>query len=133
LEDGPAPAKAAAGRLVQMRSLARQFSVRETIADEVIECRLLSQPIDRYQAAHAGIVDGMIFAFANGTNPELALVIETDGKAWTYGVVRLSSAATAVSLGEREVASFPFYGDYGRRDGGYTSNRRKIELPTVKP
>jgi hypothetical protein len=133
LDDAPPPAKTASGRLVQMREIARRFRVRETtVNDVVVDCRLLSQPIDRYQAEGEEIVDGVVFAFANGTNPELGLLIETDGETWSYGAVRLSAAATSVLLGEREVASFPYYGDARATTGPYTAKRRKIELPKTK-
>lgn len=69
LEGAPKPATTATGRLAQMRQLARKFTVKEKLKEEEIECRLLSQPIDRYQSAEEGIIDGGLFAFANGTRP----------------------------------------------------------------
>src|SRR5438132_886597 len=84
----PKPALTAAARLTQMRQWARRFAATERVNDGSIECRLLSQPIDRYQSATEKIVDGAIFAYANGTNPELAVVFESDGERWWYGTLR---------------------------------------------
>lgn len=128
-QDAPAPANSSAARLAQMRRLARRFVAKETLGDNVIECRLLSQPIDRYQSDADGIVDGAIFAYANGTNPELGVVLEADKEGYRYGAIRLGAAKSSLYLNEREVVSFPFFGEYGRRDGAYTSTSHAVEVP----
>jgi hypothetical protein len=127
LPDAPKPAATAAARLAQMRQLARRFAVTERINRESIECRLLAQPIDRYQSAAEKIVDGAIFAYANGTNPELGLVFESDGEHWLYGIVRLTSAQASVTLDGREVAAFDSFNSRGRTDGPYHSATYKID------
>jgi hypothetical protein len=128
--DPPEAAANAAGRLLQMRQFSKRFAVREKlINDDIVECRLLPQPIDRYQDADQQIVDGAIFAFANGTNPEIGLVFECDGAKWSYGVVRLSAAEATVRLDDREVARFPLTNSSKKTSGGYVSNHRKVELP----
>ena len=111
-----------------MREIARRFAVRETLKEEQIPCRLLPQPIDRYESASGDILDGAIFAFANGTNPETGLVLECDKNRWSYGILRLSSAEARIELDGQEVASYPFFGEYGRRTGSYTSTSRPIQL-----
>lgn len=129
LSGAPVPAKTATGRLAQMRQLARQFKVHERLRnEESIECRLLAQPIDRYASAADKITDGAIFAFANGTNPELGLVLECDDEGWSYGAVRLSAAETILELGGREVAKFPI-GDFRSTSGTYSAAHHPIELP----
>jgi hypothetical protein len=128
LADAPMPAATAAGRLIQMRQLARQFSARETLFGESIECRLLAQPIDRYSSPETGLVDGAIFAFANGTNPELGLVLECDKERWSYGVVRLSAAGSVLEYAGREVANFP-PGDFRTTSGTYSATAHDIALP----
>lgn len=95
----PPPADSARARLIQMRQLARRFSVQEELpGNNKIDCRLLAQPIDRYAGGPETLLDGAIFAFANGTNPELGLLLECSEKDWTYGIVRLSSAALQAKL-----------------------------------
>jgi hypothetical protein len=128
LSDAPLPAMTAAGRLIQMRQLARQFSARETLFGESIECRLLAQPIDRYSSPETGLVDGAIFAFANGTNPELGLLLECDKERWSYGIVRLSAAGSTVVHSGREVASFP-PGDFRTTSGTYSATAHDVDLP----
>lgn len=130
LPDGPAPAETAAARLLQLRHLARRFAVQETLeSGESMSCRMLPQPIDRYQAPDKQIVDGAIFAFANGTNPEVGVVLECDGAQWSYGPVRLSSAEMTVTLDEAEVAAFPAVASVDQPRGSYVARLRPVELP----
>jgi hypothetical protein len=128
LPNAPRPAESGAARLAQMRQLARRFTVREELSGNQIECRLLPQPIDRYQTTNGKSLAGAIFAFANGTNPEAGVILECDGQTWSYGVFRLGAAALTVQLDGRQVAAFPFFGEYGRRDGAYTSTSHAIPL-----
>jgi hypothetical protein len=75
-----------------MRQLARRFTVQAEWRGEKTDCRLLTQPIDRYDDETAGIVDGAVFVFANGTNPEMGLLLECSEELWSYGVFRLTAA-----------------------------------------
>jgi hypothetical protein len=125
--DAPKPAATAAARLAQMRQLARRFAAKERLNKESIECRLLAQPIDRYQSAEDKIVDGAIFAYANGTNPELGVVFESDGERWRYGIIRLTSAESSVTLDGQQVAAFERFNPRGRTDGPYHNASHKIE------
>jgi hypothetical protein len=127
LPDAPKPAATATARLVQMRQLARRFTAKERLKMDSIECRLLTQPIDRYQSAAEKIVDGAIFAYANGTNPELGVVLESDGERWLYGVFRLTSAEANVALDGQQVAAFEGYAPRGRTDGPYHNASYKID------
>src|SRR5262249_53968090 len=73
----PAPAEQPAARLTQIRQLQRRFSAHEKASIEGrIELRPLAKPLHRYQDAEAGIVEGAIVSFVNGTNPEVLLVLE---------------------------------------------------------
>jgi hypothetical protein len=126
LPDAPKPAPSAAARLVQMRQLARRFTAREKIKSGDVQCRLLSQPIDRYQSEEEKIVDGAIFVYANGTNPELGVLLECDEKGWSYGIARLTSAESKIELDGKEVASF-FHGDFGLKgQANYASTNHPI-------
>jgi hypothetical protein len=128
LPDAPKPAAAAAARLAQMRQLARRFGAKETFNKETVECRLLAQPLDRYQSEAEKIVDGAIFALANGTNPEIGIVLECDADRWVYGIVRMGSAAATVTLDDRQVVAFEQFDARGRRDGPYNSGSHKLKL-----
>jgi hypothetical protein len=85
-----------AGRSRQMRALAARFSAREVWAgNKHFTLRLLPHPIDRYAAPDSGTVDGGLFIFANGTNPEALLLVEArrrgDGPAvWSFAAAPLS-------------------------------------------
>lgn len=92
LADVPAPAESPKSRLTQMRQLSRRFTVQEELRGEKIECRLLAQPIDRYDDQALGVLDGAIFIFANGTNPELGLILECSERQWSYGTFRCTGA-----------------------------------------
>jgi hypothetical protein len=128
LPGAPRPAATAAARLAQMRQLVRRFTAKERHKDELIECRLLAQPIDRYESAAQKIVDGAIFAFANGTNPELGVVFESDGERWRYGTLRLTSAESSVALDGRQVAAFEPFNPRGRTDGPYYNASHRIAV-----
>jgi hypothetical protein len=128
LPDAPRPAATAAARLAQMRKLARRFAAKERLNNESIECRLLAQPIDRYQSEADKIADGAIFAFANGTNPEVGVVFESDGERWRYGTLRLTAAELSITLDGREVAFYDRFNPRGRTDGPYHNAAHKIEM-----
>jgi hypothetical protein len=126
LPDAPKPAATPAARLTQMRQMARRFAVTERLKDEVIECRLLAQPIDRYHSGADKIADGAIFALANGTNPEVGVVFESDGARWRYGLLRLGAAEMRVTLDGQQVAAFEKFDGRGRTDGAYNNAAIKI-------
>lgn len=98
LPEAPKPGDAKRARLAQMRKLARRVDAQADWRGEKVECRLLSQPIDRYDDAAAGVVDGAIFVFANGTNPEMGLILECSEERWSYGVFRLTAATLFAEL-----------------------------------
>lgn len=112
----PAPAGSEAARLRQMRDLAQRFSARQFYPPkaQTYELRLLPRPIDRYADAAAGLVDGAMFVFVYGTNPEVLLLIEArQGRSpaeasWRYAIARLSRAGPTVSFDQQEVWTEPF-------------------------
>src|SRR5687768_16597116 len=88
LSGAPEPQKARTRRLTQMRELARRFQATSYKMDSPFELRLLPQPLYRYEDQAAGILDGGLFAFAEGNDAEVLLLLEAaandDGKspAW---------------------------------------------------
>ena len=110
--DAPAPAADEAGRLRQLRELARRFAAREIWDRQTYALRLLPHPIDRYADPRSGLLDGAIFAYTNGTNPELLLLLEArrrgDGAlAWWCAAARFARAELHLTLNRREVWSAP--------------------------
>jgi hypothetical protein len=112
LTGAPQPAERDAGRLTQLRALAREFGVvqREYFdqAGARSELRLLSNPIHRYRDPDRGILEGALFAFVHGeTNPEAILLVEAlagaDAAAWQFDFVRLGHAEMWARRGGEEV------------------------------
>lgn len=104
LEGIAEPAEKPARRLTQMKELHRRFTAHEqTPGEGRIELRPLSSPLVRYTDANAGVLDGAVLAFANGTNPEVLLVLEARKRSdqpatWEYAFVQLSGAEVTVEL-----------------------------------
>jgi hypothetical protein len=134
LPDAEAPAESEAGRLRQMKSFARRFTAEETAGGQRYELRVLPQPLVRYADPDGGIVDGAMFAYVYGTNPEVIAVLEchkTDGghSAWWYGFVPLTTAGASAGLDGTTVWSkshtplprrqdpYTFLGDPAVKDG----------------
>jgi hypothetical protein len=92
-ETSMVPAK----RLTQLKEQARRFSGTQEVQETdktFVHLRLLPREIERYTPGPQERSDGAIFLFANGRNPALLLVVETDGKDWQYGIGRLSMPST---------------------------------------
>src|SRR5262249_27244101 len=85
---------------------------REFYENTNFPLRLLPHPIDRYAEKAEGILDGAMFIFAHGTNPEVLLLIEArrqgDGaNAWTFAAAPLSRAQPTLKLDGKEIWSSP--------------------------
>lgn len=110
IPDGGEPSEKASLRLTQARQIRSRFAAHEKEGtDGRIELRPLSNPIYRYKDEEAGVIDGLLFAFANGTNPEVLLVLEaqrettTSAAIWIYGLAQMTGAGVYASLDDREV------------------------------
>lgn len=109
IKDAPAPSAKAPTRLAQMRDLQRRFKAHESgVIEGRIELRAMTSPLFRYADTDAGVIDGAIFAFATGTNPEVLLVLEAqavkDGEPqWRYALAQMTGGALTVELDEAEV------------------------------
>ena len=117
LPDAPRPADSALKRLVQMKALAARFSATDDFKSMVdgkatrYELRLLPTPVYRYRDAKQGINDGVVFAFVHGTDPEVFLILEHQGKGdkagWFYTLAPMTCWAVQAKLGKTEVWSVP--------------------------
>jgi len=106
--DHEAPAESEAGRLRQMREIARRFSAtlvhprRGTNA-----LRLLPQPVYRYHQLPENVVDGGLFAFVQGTDPEVFVIVEAakteGGLQWNYAVSRMNMHELRLALDGKEI------------------------------
>jgi len=129
-DDAPAPAPTAERRLLQMKQLARGFAVKESYQGDVSTLRLLPRPIDRYEDRQGGIDDGAMFAFTYGTNPELVLLLECQGKEWRFALARLGGAELNVKRGDKTLQVFPELAASAPNDA-YTA--QTISVPLMQP
>ncbi len=107
--DAPLPAAKAVQRLVQMRQIARRFSVSDDFEGRVQSdnLRLLSNPMLRFGTEGSEILDGALFVHAHGTDPELMILIEAlksdDGYRWHYSLAPMTGYALKAALDEKPV------------------------------
>jgi hypothetical protein len=104
--DAPMPAKTAVTRAKQMRDLARRFHCR-LVGQQKEELRLLTQPLYVWDRNGDKLPDLALFAFVQGTDPEVILLLETTdaakGQQWQYALTRRSAAALEADLdGKKE-------------------------------
>lgn len=97
IPNAPKPAETAEQRLVQMRSLSKEFAAAMDLDFKTRHnLRLLSKPLARYGKAGSGVLDGALFAYVLTTDPEVYLLIEArEGKAgpeWQYAFAPEASA-----------------------------------------
>jgi hypothetical protein len=112
--DAPGPAKSERQRLTQMADIAREYSAIDDFEDKKSrwELRLLAKPIYRYASADGGILDGALFAFAHGTDPEVFVLIEAvetaKGSEFRIGLAPMTAYAVEVSRNGKAVWSAPY-------------------------
>lgn len=96
LTDVPPPASVSSQRNGQLRRLARRFAVEVTLRNGRKEqCRLLPQPLYRYDSDESSEPAGAIFSFAVGTDPETLLILdrqndESGEPRWHHAMVRFT-------------------------------------------
>lgn len=108
----PKPAGSATQRIRQMRELAGHFRASDNFkAKGWSELRLLPTPIARYGGPDTKLVDGAVFAFVIGTDPEVFLFLEArtgdGGAAWQYALAPMTVYALEVSYRGKAVWELP--------------------------
>ncbi len=112
--DAPVPAGSVTARLRQMKILARGFSVTllgwAPDDPDREELRLLRQPVFRYECDQDQLLDGALFAFVQGTDPEALLMLEavpaqSDEKKfeWQFALGRRTSGWLEARYGDKGV------------------------------
>jgi hypothetical protein len=113
IPDAAAPADSASARLRQMRAIAQEFTGRQTTREGVDrDMRLLAQPIYRYENTKGDLIDGGLFVFVVGTDPEVFLLIEARRPArgvaeWRFAATRMNNVNLRLNHRGREVWSVP--------------------------
>jgi len=127
------PAASKSQRLLQMREFARNCAGTKHERDNSLtKLRLLTQPIYRYEAPPAKVIDGALFTFVQGTDPELFLLLEArdegDNQEWQFAVARMNSVGLDLRYREREVwkAEVLASSDVYRHKQPYTSFMHKM-------
>ena len=93
------PSGEAVRRLRQMRTVAESFtaSVEFQYANSShYDLRLLTRPLYRYGSAEGKVLDGTLWAFVQGTNPEVLLLVESrlgrdNTLRWNYAFAAMTS------------------------------------------
>jgi hypothetical protein len=122
IPEAPAPEEGRTQRLRQMKMLAEQFQATllgwKLDNTDREELRLLSKPLYRYDPKDGPVIDGAVFAFAMGTDPEVLLLIEAvrseDKPTWQYAFARRTSGQLEGRWRDRPVwqaARFPQQND----------------------
>jgi hypothetical protein len=135
LRDAPPPAQTAQARLLQMRDLIRRFSAVAHPTRQPSALRLMPHPIDRYSNPEVEQIDGAIFFFSIGTNPEVMVLLEAQGPTvaratWRYAVAPLTVAPLEVAFDKTEVWS---RGYHSERDNTPSGAYFTVRLPRLKP
>lgn len=112
-EDAPAPADSAVRRLTQMRNIAQSFQVADDFGGKSRwELRLMSKPLYRYGKEGTEIIDGALFTFAHGTDPELWVLVEArsgqEKPQWYYALAPMTAYALKVSRKGEDIWSAPY-------------------------
>lgn len=103
IPDAPRAAPSPNLRLIQIKRLTERFAAQiQNAEDDREPMRLMPTPICRYDDKESGLIDGAIFGYTMGTNPDVLLVIELyeeDGEQqWRCGAAGMTSAGFAVLL-----------------------------------
>lgn len=132
IPDAPEPEGTPQLRLIQMRAFAKRFASNEIVNNETCELRLLPQPVDRYVPSKAKQADGAVFFFTFGTNPEVVLLIESDGQRWEFAAGRLTGAEKVVlTFDNKLVWSGPPL--QSGLDSPFTGNVYAVDIPGIGP
>lgn len=106
LPRSPLPADKAVLRLTQMRAIAADFSALDYFKGIKQELRLLRQPVYRYSEKET-ILDGAVFIFVLGTDPECCLLVEAyqngKGSHYRYAVAPMTTFQLEVRYKDRLV------------------------------
>ena len=108
LSDATTPASTPARRLAQMRQLLGRFLASDEFEGKSRwELAPLTTPLARYGKEKSAVLDGALFVFAHGTDPEVFVLIEArksdDGYVWHYALAPMTGYALKVSLDDKPV------------------------------
>jgi hypothetical protein len=145
------PADSPRQRLRQMKQIAERYEVaalektQRSVSGGGLRSglRLMVQPLHRYADEEQGLVDGAIFSFAAGTNPEVLLLVEcrkaADAPAWHVAFARFGASALQARQGETIVwecpaiqrwdTKAPYFSHFGAADHVFAPAQRRSVRP----
>jgi hypothetical protein len=132
------PAASRPGRLAQMRELVRDFSATTTLQGVEQELRLLTQPLHRNEKSAGEVLDGALFTFVTGTDPELMLVIEArpadgaDKPSWHYAAGRFTDLTLKLRFKDVELWTQERGASRDGRPDPYITGRHE-QMPRLLP
>ena len=134
--DAARPADTAERRLRQMRELAESFSAEHYYRGRIWnQLRLLTKPFARYGKPGSDVEDGALFCFAQGTDPEALLLLESrsgkDGPEWQYAFAPMTGFAINASWKGQKVWSKPAEGNGSARSPNNTFHIRRVAVEAV--
>jgi hypothetical protein len=111
-DDVPKPAATAVLRARQMRAIMQDFHATDYFKDKSwSDLRLLPTPVARYGKAGAAVIDGALFAFAIGTDPEVCVFLEArqgkEGPEWFYAMGPMTCFSVKGTYKKTEVWDLP--------------------------
>jgi hypothetical protein len=120
IPDAPAPRSTRPERLRQMKKLAERFESTmlgwKIDTNDQEKLRRLPQPIYRYDPEPGPVVDGAVFAFVQGTDPESLLLIELaqeeSQQRWVYAFARRTAGKLEARLDGKVVWTAPLNPEY---------------------
>jgi hypothetical protein len=112
LPDAPKPGENEARRTRQMHALSQAFKASDDFkAKGWTELRILPKPIARYGEAGTELIDGGLFAFVLGTDPEVLLFLEVrkgaNGPEWQYALAPMTVYAVKATHQGKPVWELP--------------------------
>jgi len=111
--DAPIPAKSDRQRLLQMRAIVEEYKAIDDFQNKQSrwELRLLAKPVFRYADPDLGIIDGALWAFVHGTDPEVFVLLEARetraSREWQIGMAPMTAYAVEVSRKDQPVWNAP--------------------------
>jgi hypothetical protein len=120
IPDSPLPKDSRAERLQQLKQLSERFESTmlgwQVTTQDQEKLRLLPRPLYRYEPDSGPILDGAVFAFVQGTDPESLLLIELVKEAaqprWVYAFARRTAGKLEGRLDGRVVWTAPLNPEY---------------------
>jgi hypothetical protein len=120
IPDAPVPANDRAGRFRQMRQLVERFDSTmlgwKADSNDREELRLLTRALYRYEMESSPVIDGAVYAFVQGTDPESLLLIEaveaSPVRQWFYAFARRTAGKLEGRLDDKVVWTAPLNPEY---------------------